>query len=98
VRKSAASELRLDRLCSRPRCWWLGCEAHPQEYCHRNDDWLTCLHCGREVGYGDLVGDTRHNRAKEWARYWFWRKWWPERCSTCGGRWTHDETKDHLPF
>lgn len=98
MRASAASEHRLDRLVSRARCWWFGCEAHPQEYCHRNDDWLTCMHCGREVPYGDLVGDTRHNRAKAWVHYWLWRKWWPARCPTCGGRWACDKTQDHLPF
>lgn len=94
----AASRQRVERQASRLRCWWFGCEAHPQEHCHRDDGWLTCMHCGHEVPYGDLVGDTRHNRAKAWARYWLWRRWWPERCGDCGGRWTHDETKDHVPF
>ena len=98
VNEAQRSKRRVDRLVSRARCWWFGCEPHPQEYCHRGDDWLTCMHCGRETPYGDLVGDTRHNRAKAWARYWLWRKWWPEKCSDCGGRWTHDDTRDHLPF
>ena len=80
------------------RCWWLGCEPHPQEQYHRDDNMLRCVHCGEEVSYGDLVGDTRQNRAREWAHYWLWRKWWPARCECCGGRWMHDETKDHLPF
>ena len=98
MNEAQRSERRVDRLVSRARCWWFGCEPHPQEYCHRSDDWRTCIHCGQEVLYGDLVGDTRHNRAKKWARYWLWRKWWPEKCSDCGGRWAHDNTRDHLPF
>jgi hypothetical protein len=98
VRTSVASEHRLDRFVSRARCWWFGCEEHPQECCHSDADMFTCLHCGEEVSYSDLVGDTRHNRAKAWAHYWLWRKWWPYKCADCGGRWRHDEGIDHLPF
>lgn len=96
MRASVASEHRLDRPVSRLRCWWFGCEADPQD--HAPPEYAKCMHCGQAVPYSDAVGDTRHNYAKAWARYWLWRKWWPERCAYCGGRWTHDETKDHVPF
>lgn len=86
----------LDRMVVRLRCWWLGCEQHPHD--SAPPEYATCIHCGECVPYGDMVGDTRHNRAKAWARYWLWRKWWPAKCSDCGGRWQHDATRDHLPF
>ena len=76
----------------RLRCWWFGCEECPASYSG------CCRYCDEIISYGDLVGDTRHNRAKAWAEHWFWRKWWPEKCPDCGGRWRHDETKAHIPF
>lgn len=80
------------------RCWLFGCEAHPQEYCHRDDNRFDCIHCGEETSYGDLVGDTRFNRLQDWVNYWLFRKWWPVKCSHCGHRFGCDESVDHLPF
>ena len=78
------------------RCWWFGCEGHPQD--PAPPEYLHCAHCDQVVDYSDMVGDTRHNRAKAFAAHWLWRKWWPKKCPCCGGRWRHDETHDHLPF
>ena len=83
-------------MIARIRCWWRGCERDrddpaPAEYAR-------CRHCGGEVSYADEVGDTRKNRAVEWARYWFLRKWLPAKCQCCGGRWRHDESIDHIPW
>lgn len=80
------------------RCWLFGCEAHPQEYCHRDDNRFDCIHCGEETSYGDLVGDTRFNRLRDWVNYWLFRKWWPVKCIQCGHRFGCDESVDHLPF
>jgi len=79
------------------RCWWFGCEIHLQDYSPPEE--TICVHCGDLVSYGDMVGDTRHNRFKEWARYWLWRKWFPAKCFACGRRWRIcDENIDHIPF
>lgn len=78
------------------RCWWFGCEPHPQD--PAPPEFLECYRCGGIVDYGDLVGYTRHERAKDWAHYWMFRKWWPKKCFDCGHRWKCDETKDHIPF
>lgn len=80
----------------RLRCWWFGCEAHPQD--PAPPEYLHCMYCDSVLDYSDMVGDTRHNRAKAFATYWLWRKWWPMKCPCCGGRWRHNETQDHLPF
>ncbi|MFQ6333225.1 hypothetical protein [Methylophilus sp. 3sh_L] len=80
------------------RCWLFGCEAHPQEYCHSDDHLFTCIHCGEEASYSDMVGDTRINRFKSWINYWLFRKWWPVKCSDCGHRFGCDESVDHVPF
>ena len=48
----------------RLRCWWFGCTPDPLD--HTPPDYLECMHCGESVGYGDLVGDTRHHRFMDW--------------------------------
>ena len=78
------------------RCWWFGCETHPDD--SAPPEYAQCMRCRGIVSYADLVGDTRHNRAKSLARYWLLRKWMPAKCCCCGGRWKHDESMDHLPF
>ncbi len=84
------------------RCWWFGCEAHPQESYYRDDNFFSCIHCGNEASYSDLVGDTRHNRLKEAAQYWLWNRWIPAKCSWCQRRWRScDESMVHgddIPF
>lgn len=77
------------------RCWWLGHEKHPDDY---DPEHAQCIHCGDHVSYADLVGDTRHNRFKEWCNYYFFRKWWSAKCSSCGHRFKHDESNEHIPF
>jgi len=86
------------RLVMRLWCWWFGCDAHSQECYHRDDDMFQCMRCGDEASYSDMVGDTRHNRFKNAARYWLWRKWWPVKCCDCGHRFGCDESVDHIPF
>jgi len=90
-------EVEVKAIVSRIRCWWFGCEGHPQD--PAPPEYLECMYCGDIVPYGDMVGDTRHNRFKAWAIYWFWRKWWPAKCADCGRRWRAcDESVDHIPF
>ena len=88
----------LERLVSRLWCWWFGCESHPQdpappEYAH-------CMRCDECVTYGDMVGDTRHNRFKDWLRRHSWRRLWPKKCADCGNRFKCDESVEHddIPF
>lgn len=87
---------RLDRRVSRLRCWWFGCAQHPQD--SAPPDYATCMHCGECVSYGDMVGDTRHNRTMGWLRYWMWRRWLPEKCPACGARYGHKGDCDGVPF
>lgn len=78
------------------RCWWFGCERHPQD--PSPPDAVNCMHCGSYVEYSDLVGDTRHHRfidRLKSVRNFFW----PRRCVDCGRRWRPcDESIDHIPF
>lgn len=77
-------------------CWWFGCEVHPEH--SAPVDRSRCMRCDGPMSYEDLVGLTRHRLTREWLRYWLFRRWWPKKCSDCGGRWKHDESVDHLPF
>lgn len=80
----------------RLRCWWFGCEPHPQD--PAPPDEITCMHCFRNVPYGDMVGDTIHNRTKDGLRYWLWRRWLPAKCPACGARYGHRGDCDGIPF
>jgi hypothetical protein len=78
------------------RCWWFGCEPHPAD--PAPPDFLECQHCGELVTYGDLVGDTRHNRALDRALR-LWRMVWRKKCPDCGRRFRPcDEQVEHIPF
>ena len=88
-------------------CWWFGCDPEePSDVPLYSGDYyyppLKCKRCRDVVPYSDLVGDTRHNRAKQWANYWLFRKWFPKRCLACGNRWVCDKTISHedadIPF
>ena len=84
-------------------CWWFGCvpgdlARHYYSDGSGCDDFYHCKRCGNEVDYGDLVGDTRHNRFKENMNYYLFRKWFPAKCPDCGRRYGHDESIDHIPF
>jgi hypothetical protein len=80
----------------RVRCWWYGHEQHPQD--SAPPDEATCMHCGEYVPYGDMVGDTRHNRLMERLRYWLFRRWIPSKCPACGGRFRCLQDCDGVPF
>ena len=77
------------------RCWWFGCEAHPQD--PAPPEFLECIRCGEIVDYADQVGYTRHTLVMGWASYWLFRKWWPKKCLDCGRRWKCDNS-EHIPF
>lgn len=59
------------------------------------------MHCGDYVPYGDMVGDTRHNRAiDQWHRF-TWailRRWLPHKCPACGKRGKCADDCDGIPF
>ena len=78
------------------RCWWFGCERHQQD--PSPPDNTHCMHCGKWIEYSDLVGDTRHNRFKEFCARFSLRRLFPKRCPDCGRRYKHDESIDHIPF
>jgi hypothetical protein len=86
----------LNFLCKVNRwlCWWFGCEGHPQD--PSPPEYLECIRCAKIVPYGDMVGDTRHNRFKEFFNYWFYRKWIPSKCCDCGKR--YGDHSDCIPF
>lgn len=78
------------------RCWWFGCKVHPQEWVMTDEP--ECMRCGGFVTYGDVVGDTRHNRLKGFLRFWLFRRWLPEQCNACGARYGHKKGCDGIPF
>lgn len=80
-------------------CWWHG---HRPDYKRSawNGDYypVPCSRCGAsDTSYSDQVGDTRHNRTKEWVHYWLFRRWIPAKCQDCGRRSMCDECRD-VPF
>lgn len=78
-------------------CWYFGHEHHPDD--STPIEAITCIKCGELMSYDDLVGDTRHLRLIDFMRHWFFRKWFPAKCTACGRRWREcDETVDHIPF
>lgn len=86
----------VERFVVRQICWWFGCAPHPQDTAPPDE--LECMHCGMNVPYSDMVGDTRHNRTIGWLRYWLWRRWIPAKCYACGARFGHRENCDGVPF
>jgi len=64
-------------------CWYFGCKPHDSS---QNYNFIPCKRCGHEVSYGDLVGDTRHEKVKAFIKYYLYRKWIPEKCGECGKR------------
>lgn len=81
-------------------CWWFGCKPdykaieYSYDY-HR----VPCERCGAEdVCDADQLGDTKHQRLKDWANYWLWRRWWPAKCYDCGKRFGDHSKCDELPF
>ena len=75
---------RLDRIVSRFRCWWFGCELHPQD--SAPPEYAECQHCGMLIDYESMAGITRYSAAKDFFSYWLFRKWWPRKCGDCGKR------------
>ena len=84
-------------------CWWFGCapdfddEGVLLDYQYGGDP--KCKRCGDDVCFGDIVGDTRHNRLIEWLKNWLYSKWIPLKCEYCGRIWRKcDKSIDHIPF
>lgn len=66
-------------------CWWFGCKTNDNRDYFADHE--SCVRCGAEdISYADLVGDTKHNRLRWFFAYWFFRKWIPMKCVTCGKR------------
>lgn len=84
----------------RVTCWWFGCEPDMEAIEHSyHYECVPCSRCGApDVSYADQVGDTRHHRAKEWARWWLWRRWLPAKCHDCGNRFGNHDQCDDVPF
>lgn len=83
-----------------PICWWFGCNPDYGYPCELAPSYVVpCTRCGApDTDYSDRIGDTRHNRAVQWAMWWLWRKWIPARCSDCGRRFGKHEHCEDLPF
>jgi hypothetical protein len=92
--KNTASAGQLERRVMRLLCWWFGCEGDPQD--PAPPEYLQCRRCSDSVSYGDMVGDTRHNKFKEFVLYWFWKKWAPDKCIDCGKR--YGDHSGCIPF
>ena len=74
-------------------CWWFG---HDPEYtgsshtlCKRCDLW--------DIDYQELVTGSRSYKTKQFFIYWLYRRWWPEKCKSCGKRKGCGEN-DCIPF
>ena len=78
-------------------CWWFGC-APAIDGSEYGAEWQ-CQQCGETVDFHDIATASRSENFKSWCSYFFYRRWWPEKCDYCGARWRAcDETVDHIPF
>jgi hypothetical protein len=83
-------------------CWWFGCEPDYEAvyYDTNREGWSEAVPCKRcdapDTSYADRVGDTRHNRLKQWLHSWLFRRWCPAKCGDCGKR--RSECRDCIPF
>jgi hypothetical protein len=81
------------KLINKLICWFFGCiwdqqDTAPLEY-------LECKRCGGFVQYSDMIGDTRHNRLKEYLLH-FFRIFVPGKCIDCGKR--YGDHSNCIPF
>ncbi len=75
-------------------CWLFGCKEHPMD--PAPIEHLTCQRCGELMTYEGFAGISRWSDFKS-NLYWHgFRKWFPERCSSCGKR--YGDHYDCLPF
>jgi len=86
--------MHFQKISTRLLCWWFGCREDDQDYA--SPEHVLCVRCQHPVSYGDMVGDTRHRAVADFFRYWFFRKWVPEKCTDCGKRFGKHEKC--LPF
>lgn len=108
-------KLSLKKIINKPLCWWFGCRpnypAHPcSDDCHSHtcictedyDDEPPCKRCGNDFkSFEDEQWEgTRHEHFVSFFHYWFFRKWWPEKCKYCGVRFGEciDDCVGRLPF
>ena len=78
-----------------PLCWWVGCRPDPNHPAPPTP----CTRCGSiDISYDDLVGETRANSARMIARRYLLRWWLPEKCPTCGHRYSCGPSCDDIPF
>jgi len=76
------------------KCLWFGCEPHPQD--PAPPEALYCDRCGDLMSYEDIVGVTRSSEFKKAVKYWFFRRWIPEKCHDCGRR--YGDHSGCIPF
>lgn len=79
---------------SRVRCWWLGCEPHPQD--PAPVEYLDCQHCGERMDYEGLAGINRYSEYTYLFIYWLYRRWFPKPCGDCKKR--YGDHSDCIPF
>ncbi len=86
-------------LLTRLRCWWFGCcPVWDRSAIDYNGDCIVpCSRCGAEdLPYGQLFGDSRAKRFRQWF-VWLLLRWWlPAPCRDCGKRYGHHH--DCVPF
>lgn len=82
-----------------PICHWFGCVPDYAHASRFDPGVVPCKRCGApDTTYADRVGDTRHRRLMEAARFWCWRRWMPTKCPGCGHRYGSHAGCDVLPF
>ena len=65
----------IEKLKSHTLCWWFGHKQEKYGY--------ACERCGL---WDIPLSETRHNRLTGFFYWYCFRKWFPEKCKTCGGR------------
>lgn len=86
-------------MLARLLCWWFGHRPDMESVQDAYDySTVPCDRCGQDLSYDDMVGQSRHERAKDWLGYWAWRRWVPGPCPACGGRFKCKENCDGIPF
>lgn len=64
------------------------------------DGIFSCIRCDRELvdDVDRCVWESRHAIVIGFFRYWFFRRWLPEICPTCGKRLNQCDSDNCLPF
>lgn len=82
-------------------CWWIGHRVDSKAFGYDGDEYIWfCHRCERDDVdfYEAAVEPSRYQKVKTSLAHWLFRKWFPEKCKSCGNRYKCNDDIDHIPF